>query len=171
MNCEQFKKSYQKFDGATQNVIHWRDVETSEYASYSDHMQDCAACRDWFQQEQLVVWKVDPAKFPCVHMAYHASYRCASHGEDPWDCPSTLVVYLEQYDEYGLPIRDGSDAYWKIDNCPWCGCSLPSSRREQWLRKLKALGFDPFKDYERIPMAFKSARWYREGGNPDLRLV
>lgn len=169
MNCEQFKKSYTKFDGAT-NVIHWRDLETPEYAAYSDHMQDCPPCRDWFQTIQLTEWGVNLADFPCIHMAYHARYRCSSH-TDPWDCPSVMIAYIEQYDEYGIPIRDGNDAYWKIDNCPWCGASLPPSRREQWLRKLRAMGFDPLTDFDRIPQAFKSARWYREGGNPDLRLV
>ncbi len=169
MNCEQFKKSYKKFDGAP-NIIHWKDLETPEYVAYSDHMQDCPSCRDWFQTDQLQLWNVDISKFPCIHMAFQANFQCGNH-EDPRDCPNTMVIYLDQFEEYGIPSRDGSDSYWKIDNCPWCGATLPKSRREQWVRKLKAMGFDPFADVERIPEAFKSARWYREGGNPDLRLV
>lgn len=169
MNCEQFKRSYRKFDGAS-NVIHWRDVETPEYAAYSDHMQDCPQCRDWFQAEQLNVWGVNVSGYPCLHMAFQANFHCGSH-DDPRDCPSMLVIYLDQYDEYGIPSRDGSESYWKIDHCPWCGAALPPSRREQWLRKLRAMGFDPLKDFDRIPEAFKTGRWYREGGSPDLRLV
>ena len=169
MNCEQFKRAYGKFDGAT-NVIHWKDVETPEYAAYSDHMQDCPECRDWYQSEQVASWKIDPAQYPCIHMAYHANYRCGTH-HDPWECPGVLIAYIEQYDEYGIPIRDGGESYWKIDNCPWCGASLPRSKREQWLRKLKTLGFDPFTQYDRIPAEYKTGRWYRDGGGPDLRLV
>lgn len=170
MNCEQFKRSYRKFDGATTNVVHWRDVETPEYAAYSDHMQDCSACRDWFCAEQLATFKIDPSGYPCIHTAYHANYQCANH-QDPWECPSTLVVYVEQYDEYGIPIRDGAGSYWKIDNCPWCGAALPESKRTAWLLKLRALGYDPFTDFEKIPAEYKTGQWYRDGGYPGLRLV
>lgn len=170
MNCEQFKKAYHRFDGADHNVIHWKDVETPQYADYADHMQDCPECRDWFCSEQVVAMKIVLEDWPCVHMAYHANYRCSSH-PDPWDCPSVLIAYIDQYDEYGIPIRDGSGSYWKIDNCPWCGSKLPESKREQWIKKLRGLGFDPFSEYDRIPVEYKSSRWYREGGNPNLRLV
>jgi hypothetical protein len=81
-----------------------------------------------------------------------------------------LIAYVEAYDEYGIPIRDGSESYWKIDNCPWCGTQLPESKRDLWIKKVKALGFDPYVDYDRIPAEYKSSRWYREGG-PHLRLV
>lgn len=171
MDCEQFKKSYHRFDGTNQKVIHWKDVETPEYAAYSDHMQDCPSCRDWFHAEQLTALNIDASQYPCIHMAYHANYRCGSH-HDAWECPSALIIYLEQYDEYGIPIRDGQGSYWKIDNCPWCGAKLPDSKRNMWIWKLRALGYDPFSDYERIPEAYKSGSWYREGnGPPDLRLV
>lgn len=168
MNCEQFKQAYVKFDGAP-NVIHWKDLETPQYGAYSDHMQDCPACRDWFQAKQLEAWKIDASKFPCVHMAYQASYQCGTHA-DPWECPGVLIAYVDAYDEYGIPIRDGGESYWKIDNCPWCGVQLPESKRDLWIKKLKALGYDPFGDYDRIPVEFKSARWYRDGGS-HLRLV
>jgi hypothetical protein len=169
MKCEQFKNAYQKFDGAD-NVIHWKDWETPEYGAYSDHMQDCPTCRDWFQTQQLEAWKVDVSKFPCMHMAYHANYKCSAH-QNPWECPSALVAYLDQFDEYGIPIRDGTESYWKIDNCPWCGTQLPESRRDMWIMKLRALGFDPFNEYEKIPAEYKTGRWYRDGHNPRLRLV
>jgi len=169
MKCEQFKQAYQKFDGAD-NVIHWKDLETAEYGAYSDHMQDCHECRDWFQTRQLETWKVDATKFPCIHMAYQANYQCGSH-QNPWECPSTLIAYIEQFDEYGIPIRDGTESYWKIDNCPWCGTSLPEPRRDQWIMKLKALGYDPFGDYEKIPAEYKTGRWYKDGHIPRLRLV
>lgn len=169
MNCDQFKQAYHKFDGAT-NVIHWKDWETREYGAYSDHMQDCPACRDWFQGQQLADWKVDPSKYPCLHMAYQANFQCGTH-QDPWECPSVLIAYVEQYDEYGIPIRDGGESYWKIDNCPWCGTALPESKRDLWIKKLKALGHDPFGDYEKIPVEFRSAKWYRDGDTPHLRLV
>ena len=169
MNCEQFKRSYNKFDGAS-NVIHWKDIETQEYASYSDHTQDCPACRDWFQTEQVKEWGVDAKEFPCIHMAYHSNYRCASH-QDAWECPSSLIVFADQYNEYGMPIRDGGNSYWKIDHCPWCGHQLPDSKRELWIQKLRALGYDPFKDFEKIPVEYRSDKWYKDNHFPDLRLV
>ena len=170
MTCEQFKIVYEKFDGASTNVVHWKDVETPEYSDYADHMQDCHTCRDWFQTKQVAGWKISVDEYPCVHMAYHANWICSQH-KHPWECPSVLIAYIDQYDEYGIPIRDGGESYWKIDNCPWCGAVLPESKREEWIAKLKKLGHDPFGDYEKIPAQYKTSRWYREGAPSHLRLV
>jgi hypothetical protein len=160
MDCEAFRQAYFRFDGA-RNVIHWKDVETPRYAAYTAHMQACRACEDWYHARQLESRGIDPSLYPCVHMAYYVTNLCETHS-DPWDCPNVAIVYVEQYDEYGIPIRDTDGEYWKIDHCPWCGQGLPASKRELWFRTLARLGYDPFNDPERIPEKFKSNQWYKD---------
>lgn len=37
------------------------------------------------------------------------------------------IVFLEKFQEYGVPIRDGGSSYLLMNYCPWCGARLPSS--------------------------------------------
>lgn len=160
LTCDQFRDAYHRFDGTT-NVIHWKDVETPQYAAYVEHMETCLSCGDWFKYQQVLSRKINPADYPCIHMAFYATDVCEIH-QDPWECQSCAVVFIEQYDEYGIPIRDGSNTYWKIENCPWCGTRLPESKRELWYRTLLGMGIDPFDPQAKIPPAFQSKRWFQE---------
>jgi hypothetical protein len=63
-------------------------------------------------------------------------------------------------DEYGLIIHDGGTSLRAILYCPWCGATLPASKRERWFDELAALGFDnPI--VQPIPIAFTTDAWYR----------
>ena len=159
MDCEQFRRAYHRFDGA-KNVVHWKDVETPNYRAYLDHMDVCPECRDWFQTEQLIVHQVDVSQYPCVHIAYQTNWRCPNH-PNPWECPSVILIHVEAFNEYGIPFRDGTGMYVKIDACPWCGKVLPDSLREEWCRTLANKGYDPYSDQAPIPPEFESAAWYR----------
>lgn len=74
-----------------------------------------------------------------------------------------VIFYVPQFDEYGIPVHDGSgtaNSYIQIRYCPWCGERLHESRRGEWFEKLEALGFDdPFS--EEIPAPFRTDEWYR----------
>jgi hypothetical protein len=91
----------------------------------SAHMRGCAACQAWSLAEQLLARGVDPARYPCAHIAEQVTHRCPQH-PDPRDCPDVLV--LPAAGAYGLPIRDGGAAVSLIRYCPWCGTRLPEPR-------------------------------------------
>jgi hypothetical protein len=46
--------------------------------------------------------------------------------------------------------------------CPWCGKSLPASKRDAWFERLKALGIEhpAFSD---VPEPFQSDAWWQPG--------
>jgi uncharacterized protein DUF6980 len=84
-------------------------------------------------------------------------HDCDLH-DDPFDCPDTVLVYHEPFDEYGLPIRDGGQSYVLITHCPWCGTNLPPSQRDRWFEAVEAAGLD-LDDPDGIPERFLSAAW------------
>jgi hypothetical protein len=81
------------------------------------------------------------------------------HAEDPWDDPDAVVVYTAEFDEYGLPVRDGGTSMVVIGFCPWCGGRLPESRRDAWFDEMERLGLDPWTD--EVPEDFRSDAWWR----------
>jgi uncharacterized protein DUF6980 len=94
----------------------------------------------------------------CKGMKAQLSYDCDRHS-DPYDCPDALVVYVPQFDEYGLIVHDGGKSYVVLKHCPWCGNKLPLSKRDKWFDTLTALGYkNPFK--EKVPPEFLSDEWY-----------
>ncbi len=48
---------------------------------------------------------------------------------DEFECPDSLITYSDRYGEYGLIVHDGGTSWWVISHCPWCGTSLPESKR------------------------------------------
>lgn len=79
------------------------------------------------------------------------------------DAEDKVINYSSAMDEYGIPIYDGknhtSSSHIIIRYCPWCGCKLPNSRREEWCDRLYELGYIPFSDD--IPVEFKTSAWYK----------
>jgi hypothetical protein len=79
-----------------------------------------------------------------------------------WDAvidPDIPIEYNDKFREYGIRILDGGSAILRISHCPWCGCELPASLRDEWLECLKALGLEPG-DPE-IPKKFLNSDWWR----------
>lgn len=94
----------------------------------------------------------------CQAMIQQISYQCEQH-ESKFDCPDQLVSYNEKFDEYSLIIHDGGSSILRIHFCPWCGATLPESKRDRWFNELEAKGFDnPFDD--EIPPEYKTGEWY-----------
>ena len=97
----------------------------------------------------------------CDAMAIALDHACDQH-PTPFDCPDTVLVYNEPFDEYGIPVRDGGESYVMVTHCPWCGVMLPDSRREAWFDEIDKLGLAaaPFED---IPEKFLTAAWRTPG--------
>jgi hypothetical protein len=110
-------------------------------------------------------WRPAPAgvRHCCAKMRKALEHQCEQHGT-PFDCPDTVLVYHELFDEYGIPIRDGGASYLLVDHCPWCGTRLPQSKRDRWFDEVEATGLDP-NDSEKLPERYLSAEWREGNGN------
>ncbi|HEX6507101.1 MAG TPA: hypothetical protein VF221_05660 [Chloroflexota bacterium] len=102
------------------------------------------------------------ARSYCCHaMKQQIEYRCPTH-PNPFDCPDNAVVYVQRFDEYGLPIRNGpngqAQSYLVFSHCPWCGSALPESKRDRYFEELEARGIDPGDDA--VPPEFESDAWW-----------
>ncbi|CAM3289965.1 hypothetical protein STSO111631_12460 [Stackebrandtia soli] len=90
--------------------------------------------------------------------------RTCWHHDDVWDCPDFLIYYSAKFNEYGIPIRDGGSSYWAISHCPWCGTTLPASRRLDWYARVEHLDIDVWSEDEaQLPDEYRDARWWRDG--------
>lgn len=67
--------------------------------------------------------------------------------------------YSPKFREYGIFYNNGG-SYQVVHFCPWCGTSLPSSLREEWLDKLDQLGIEPD---GKIPIAMQTNEWWASG--------
>lgn len=71
------------------------------------------------------------------------------------------MYYNAKFDEYGIIIHDGGASFSEIKFCPYCGSSLPQSKRDLWFDTLEKLGYDDPFDQD-IPEDFESNRWYKK---------
>ena len=70
-----------------------------------------------------------------------------------------MVFFSPKFREYGIPVRDGGSSYVVIHHCPWCGHVLPKSKRKEWFKKLKKMGYD-YPMEQKIPDEFNTSKWY-----------
>ena len=101
----------------------------------------------------------------CEMMTAQIAHHCEQHA-DVFACPDALIVYTPQFDKYGIIIHDGGSASITIHYCPWCGTTLPDSKRDRWFDELAALGFDD-PVMQPIPEAFMSDAWYQDNPSSD----
>lgn len=152
ISCEAFKRHISHFDEALRR----EPREGISYDAWCEHMQTCAACGDSVLSYRLRQWDVDPAAFPCVHMAYRATQTCPMH-EERSECPDLIISYDEVFDEYCL-IKEGVSL--AISYCPWCGTRLPPSQRERWFSELDTLlGTSPLRAPEKVPQRYRTREW------------
>lgn len=78
--------------------------------------------------------------------------------------PAFQLRYRDMYREYGIYIQDGGSSFIVIDFCPFCGEALPTRLRDEWFRRLRALGLEP--DDPRLPAEMEDGTWWRE--DPEL---
>ncbi|MBU2978787.1 hypothetical protein [Alteromonas sp. C1M14] len=98
-------------------------------------------------------------KHCCQEMEKSVTLDCDQH-PDIYSCPDVLVRYIPKFDEYGIIIHDGGSAASEIKFCPWCGNTLPESKRDAWFDALEELGFDDPSE-QNIPAEFNSDAWHR----------
>lgn len=95
----------------------------------------------------------------CQAMRDELSATCAEH-DDRFACPDALFHYDPRFDEYGLIVHDGGSSVRGIAFCPWCGATLPESKRDRWFEALYALGIEsPSSDP--VPREYQSDLWWR----------
>lgn len=139
--------------------------DDDEGDAWRAHLAACRSCEDHVLAERVRERGHDPAGFPCVHLAFHATHVCANH-DDPMQCPDATVVCAPRFREWGLPIRDAEGfaaSYVVIRYCPWCAAPVPSSLRAEWHADLAARGFrNPLAAWDDLPEAYKTDAWWRE---------
>src|SRR5688572_23745674 len=55
------------------------------------------------------------------------------------------IYWSPVFDEYGLICQPSAEIL-KIQHCPFCGVTLPESRRDAWLDRLATLGWKKWGD-------------------------
>ena len=66
----------------------------------------------------------------CEAMEYHSSFNCTIH-EDKYDCPDTLIDFVEKRNRYSIIIHDGGTSGIEINFCPWCGKQLNHDNQDE----------------------------------------
>lgn len=97
--------------------------------------------------------------FCCESMEYYCGLA-AGNAED-FRLSDAIMLYIDKFDEYGIPVHDGGESYVGIQYCPWCGKRLPDSRRREWFEQPEKLGFDSPSE-EEIPEKYRTDAWYQE---------
>ncbi len=146
MKCDEFVRVYKGY----------QNMEDSLISSCFEHVTDCEGCRDVMTAVQLKLDGVDLDRYPCIHMAKYATFKCDTH-ENLIECDDAIILYSPRFDEYA--INDPRPAKTPIRNCPWCGTKLPN-KSDRWFKELESLGYDDPFDQD-IPKKYKSDAWYR----------
>ncbi len=148
MDCNQFKKYW--IDGEIENLD--EDIQDQLF----DHFQSCQQCSDKALKKTLEDRGINVEQYPCVHMAQYAEFYCEQH-PDSKECDDAIILYDEIFNEYSIPHGDGISQV-NIKHCPWCGATLPPSKRDEWFDTLEKMGFEDPSE-QKIPEEFKSKKW------------
>ena len=99
----------------------------------------------------------DKKFFCCDSMLSHLYIPSWNMIFDDGDWEYKTIHYLPVFDEYGIPLHDGSSSVINIQFCPWCGKKLPESKRNEWFDRLEALGLSLD---DELPEAYRSEKWW-----------
>ncbi|MFV0296486.1 MAG: DUF6980 family protein [Hyphomicrobiaceae bacterium] len=95
----------------------------------------------------------------CAGMRLGLTFSCDQH-ESPFDCDDQLLCFNDLFEEYGIIIHDGSGTYSCVTHCPWCGATVPPSRRDANFACLDAAGMDFWSDD--LPDWLRKPGWWNE---------
>ncbi len=153
MNCSEFRERYKKYMSFPVPREVW---DTGEGSEWTAHLLDCSGCADWHLLNEVQSRGASVADYPCIHMAYHATFACEEH-PNLSECSKAAIIYNPRFDEYHIGPRGGTGDELRMANCPWCGTMLPESKRDLWFERLEQMGIDPLQ--EEVPEEFNSAAW------------
>ena len=153
MNCSEFREHYEKYTALPLPREVW---ETDECSEWNSHLHDCTLCADWHLLNEVQKRGASADDYPCVHMAYHATFTCEEH-PNLSECSKAAIIYNPKFDEYHIGSRGGTGDDIIIARCPWCGVKLPESKRDLWFERLEQMGIDPWQDD--VPEEFNSGAW------------
>ena len=81
----------------------------------------------------------------------------------PQQGPNRILDWCPAWNEYRIPVPYDGYSSTELRYCPWCGTQLPPTKRDEWYRVLREMGFsDPGEDS--IPDEFESDQWWRIRG-------
>ena len=84
---------------------------------------------------------------------------CCSDMEQNIGNDVKIIYYNSVFDEYGIPMPGDPFSFIKLNYCPWCGCELPISMRDEWFSRLEKLGYTNPLLRDDLPLEFQSDRW------------
>lgn len=119
--------------------------------------KDSAELRRWCESQGI-----QAEHHCCLDMAFAISRPLLT----PQQGPNRVVDYSGAWNEYRIPVPYDGYSSTVIRYCPWCGSRLPASKRDEWYRVLRGMGFsDPSGD-DVIPPEFESDQWWRAVAEP-----
>lgn len=84
---------------------------------------------------------------------------CCSDMEYYIDNEDGIIHYDSVFDEYGLNVPGDVFSFITINHCPWCGCRLPKSMRDEWFFQLEELGYENPLLRNDLPIEYTSDKW------------
>ena len=86
--------------------------------------------------------------------------HCCDHMQRMID-EEKSIVYIPEFREYGVPVRDGGSSFLEMGYCPWCGKKLPGSLREEYFAVLERSGISYPCPQDQLPEAMRSEKWWQ----------
>lgn len=156
MNCKEYKNFYLEY---TNYPIPKEVFDTPHYREWLEH-RSCEVCSDWEMGQEVISRGDSIDNYPCVHMAYWATFKCQKH-DDLYHCSDAEIVYEKIFDEYSINAKGGNGDLTVIKFCPFCGTKLPHPKRDLYYEELESKGIDWIESPESIPKDYQSDAWYK----------
>lgn len=103
MDCKEYREFYSEY---TKYPVPKEIWVTAHYETWQDHIHKCEKYSDWTLEQQVIQRGGKISEWPCLHMAYHATFVCDEHTE-LYSCSKAIILYNEKFDEYSIGPRGG----------------------------------------------------------------
>lgn len=80
------------------------------------------------------------------------------------------LSYLSIFNEYALQLKRSTMIHEPINYCPWCGCTLPKSLRQKFIKtvneatSIQAKKITKIITKKNLPAEFKTQEWWKKRG-------
>src|SRR5712672_2132101 len=138
MSCDEYRKQYDQYWNVN-TLPH--SPHPPGFWEWHGHQTKCSACQEFNRRGQALKKGVDPERQCCLSMAYHISEGIEGGQQDK---PNVVILWIESWDEYMIPVSIQGHRATPIEYCPWCARKLPQSKQKVWWETLREMGFtDP----------------------------